>query len=262
MMIEIFNFLGTIGITWLTGIGDFFLFLLSIFRTMLSSKLKMRQLIFQMYQIGVGSLVIVILTGFSIGLALALQTYIGLSRFGAHDFIGVIVALGMTRELGPVLTGLMVTGRSGSGIAAEIGTMQITEQVDALRTLRINPLQYLVIPRILASVLVMPFLSVFSMVCGIIGGYVYCVFVLNFTPENYLSSIRRFVEFSDIFGGLIKSSIFGLILSWVGTYYGYKTYGGARGVGLSTTRSVVVASIMILVANYLLSSFLFKAGIG
>lgn len=262
MVLEISNFLGSIFIKWLNALGDFFIFLMHTCKALFTTRLKFRLLIGQMQQIGIGSLAIVILTGASIGLALALQTYIGLSRFGAHDFIGVIVALGMTRELGPVMTGIMVTGRSGSGMAAEIGTMQITEQIDALRTLCINPYQYLVIPRILASSIVLPLLSVFSMVFGIIGGYIYCVFVLNFTPENYLSSIKKYVEFADISGGLIKSSVFGLILSWVGTYNGYNTSGGARGVGIATTRSVVIASIMILVANYLLSSLLFKVGVG
>lgn len=262
MILKITDFLGIQLIAWFNAIGDFFMFFVHIARTLFTTKLKVQQLIAQMLQIGVGSFIIVVLTGTSIGLALALQTYIGLSRFGAHDFIGVVVALGMTRELGPVMTGLMVTGRSGSGIAAEIGTMQITEQIDALRTLCINPYQYLVIPRVLASTIVLPFLAVFSMICGILGGYIYCVFVLNFTPENYLSSIRKYVELSDIRGGLIKSSVFGFILSWVGTYNGYNTSGGARGVGISTTRSVVIASIMILIANYLLSSFLFKTGVG
>jgi phospholipid/cholesterol/gamma-HCH transport system permease protein len=162
----------------------------------------------------------------------------------------------MIRELGPVLTGLMVTGRAGSAITAELGTMRITEQIDALKTLRINTFQYLVVPRILAGLIILPFLALFCMICGIIGGYVVCVYILELSPEDYTSAIRTYVEMSDIRGGLIKSAVFGLILSWVGSYKGYTTMGGARGVGESTTKSVVIASIMILISNYFLTKFL------
>ena len=158
--------------------------------------------------------------------------------------------------MGPVLTGLMVTGRAGSAITAEIGTMQITEQIDALRTLRISVFQYLVVPRIFAGTFILPFLTIFAMIFGIVGGYVVCVYVLELSPEDYRNSIRTYVELSDIRGGLIKSSVFGLILSWVGTYKGYYTRGGAQGVGIATTQSVVTSSIMILTANYFLTKLL------
>jgi len=167
----------------------------------------------------------------------------------------------MTRELGPVLTGLMVTGRCGSAMAAELGTMEITEQIDALKTLSINPFQYLIVPRILASTLILPFLAIFSMALGTFGGYLLCVYSLDINPESYMSGIKEFVEFSDITGGLIKSSFFGFILSSISTYNGYYTTGGARGVGITTTRSVVIGSITILIANYFLSSILFQTGI-
>ncbi len=186
----------------------------------------------------------------------ALQSYIGFQRVGGEQFIGAVVALGMIRELGPVLTGLMVTGRAGSAIAAEIGTMRITEQIDALTTLRINVFQYLVVPRMIAGTLILPCLSVFSMIFGIIGGYIVCVHVLELSPEDYTSSIRNYVELADIRGGIIKSAVFGLILSWVGCYKGYYTNGGARGVGISTTQAVVLASIMILMSNYFLTKLL------
>lgn len=260
MVIDLLNYLGNSAFIIADIFGSFVIFLFRSIITLFTTKLKLRQLLLQIEQIGVGSFSIIFLTGASTGLALALQTYIGLNRFGAHEFIGVVVALGMTRELGPVMTGLMVAGRSGSGMAAEVGTMQITEQIDALRTLSINPYQYLIVPRIIASTFVLPFLAVFSMLCGIIGGYLYTVYVLEISADMYISSIRKYVELSDIMGGLFKSSMFGLILSWVGTYNGYRTTGGARGVGIATTRTVVVSSIMILIANYLLSSFLFKTG--
>jgi phospholipid/cholesterol/gamma-HCH transport system permease protein len=237
-------------------VGNFTLFFVQFLKTLTTTPLKIHKVFVQMQRIGVESLSIAVLTGSFTGMVLALQTYIGFQRVGGEQFIGSIVALGMIRELGPVLTGLMVTGRAGSSITAEIGTMRITEQIDALRTLRINTFQYLVVPRILASTIIMPFLAIFAMICGIIGGYVVCVNVLGLSPEDYLTNIRRYVELSDIRGGLVKASFFGLILSWVGTYKGYYTSGGARGVGLSTTQSVVLSSMMILVSNYFLTKLL------
>lgn len=242
-------------------LGDFILFLVKAIRILFTTRLKVHHLFEQLFRVGVESSSIIFLTGFSTGLALALQTYIGFHRFGIEEFIGTVVALGMTRELGPVLTGLMVTGRCGSAMAAELGTMEITEQIDALKTLSINPFQYLIVPRILASAIILPFLAIFSMVLGTFGGYLLCTYSLDINPDAYMSGIKEFVELKDITGGLIKSSFFGLILAWVSTYNGYYTSGGARGVGISTTRSVVIGSIMILVANYFLSSILFQTGI-
>lgn len=258
---SLLNAIGTNGLKLCEYAGNFVLFLIKTIKTLFSSRLKIHLTLAQMAQIGVGSFLIIFLTGLSTGLALALQTYIGFSRFGIEEFIGTVVALGMTRELGPVLTGIMVTGRAGSAMTAELGTMQITEQIDALKTLRINPFQYLIIPRILAGVIILPFLTIFSMISGVIGGYFFYTAVLGLSPDAYTSGIRQFVELSDITGGLIKSSFFGLILAWVGSYNGYTTSGGAKGVGISTTQSVVIGSIMILIANYFLSFFLFDTGI-
>ena len=239
-------------------IGRFILFFLQTAGTLFTTKLRVRKLFAQMKHIGVDSFVIIFLTGAFSGAVLALQSYIGFKRFGAEEFIGPVVALSLVRELGPVLTGLMVTGRAGSAITAELGTMQITEQVDALKTLCINVKQYLIVPRILGSTLILPFLTSFSMIFGIIGGYIISVYVLGLNGEQYISGIRTFVEFSDITGGLIKSSVFGLILAWVGCYKGYNTQGGAKGVGLATTGSVVASSILILISNYFLAALLFE----
>lgn len=206
--------------------------------------------------IGVESFTIVMLTGIFTGMVVALQSYIGFQRVGGEQFIGAVVALGMVRELGPVLTGLMVTGRAGSAIAAEIGTMRITEQIDALRTLQIDPFSYLIVPRIVASTLMLPCLAAFSMIFGILGGYFLCTHILELSPEEYYSSIRAYVELKDITSGLIKSAVFGLLLSWVGTYKGYYTSGGARGVGAATTQSVVLSSSLILMSNYFLTKLL------
>lgn len=261
MILHVIDSVGVCTLRLCNRIGACILFLFTAFFIACTTRLKKKQLLAQMHIIGVGSLLIVCLTGSFTGLALALQSYIGFSRLGAEDFIGLVVTLGMTRELGPVLTALVVTGRCGSGIAAEIGTMKVSEEIDALRTLRINPMQYLVVPRIVACVLMMPFIAVFSMICGIVGAYLFSVYALGLNSETYIQMIQTRVELSDILGGLIKSAFFGLILSWIGTYQGYITTGGAQGVGRATTNSVVIGSILILIANYFLSSILFQTGL-
>lgn len=211
-----------------------------------------------MQSIGVDSLAIVVLTGASSGAVLALQSYFGFKRFGGEEFIGPVVALSLTRELGPVLTGLMVTGRAGSSIAAELGTMKITEQIDALKTLNIDVNQFLMVPRLFAGVVILPFLGLFCMIFGISGGYLIAVHSLNLNGEQYINGIKTYLELADITGGLIKCSIFGLIFTWVSCYKGYQTSGGAKGVGISTTQSVVISSILILIADYFLTALLFK----
>lgn len=258
MVLQVTEFVGKKVLDLCDVFGLFSLFLWHVLVALITTRLRLKKLFEQMRFIGVDSINIILLTGAFSGAVLALQSYIGFKRFGAEEFIGPVVALSLTRELGPVLTGLMVTGRAGSAIAAEIGTMQITEQIDALKTLNINVNQYLMVPRIIGAVIILPFLTVFSMMCGIIGGYVISVYVLNLNGEQYISGIKSFLEFSDITGGLVKSSVFGLILSWVGCYKGYYTSGGAKGVGIATTQSVVTASILILISNYFLATMLFK----
>ncbi len=256
MVLQFIDFLGSSLINTCDILGRFTLFLIKAIRVLFTTKLKVKKTFDHMNRIGVESFSIIVLTGSFTGMVFALQSYIGFQRVGGEQFIGTVVALAMIRELGPVLTGLMVAGRAGSAITAEIGTMQITEQIDALKTLRINVFQYLVVPRILAGTIIMPFLTLFSMICGIIGGYFICVYVLELSSEDYINSIKNFVEIADIRGGLIKASVFGLILTWVGTYKGCLTYGGARGVGISTTQSVVASSILILITNYFLTKIL------
>jgi phospholipid/cholesterol/gamma-HCH transport system permease protein len=258
VFIPIIDSLGEVTIDIFNSFGAFALFFIKATRTLFTTRLKAIKTLVQMQEIGVNSISIIVLTGTFTGMVLAFQSYIGFHRFGGEEFIGPVVALGLVRELGPVLAGLMVTGRAGSAIAAEIGTMQITEQVDALRTLGIDPFQYLVIPRIIASIIILPFLALFCSFLGVIGGFLVAVYALGLNPEQYQSGIREFLVLSDITGGLIKASCFGLILSVVGCYKGYTTMGGARGVGLSTTQAVVLGSIMILIANYFLTAALFE----
>lgn len=207
----------------------------------------------QIEHIGIDSINIVVLTGTFSGMVFALQSYIGFSRIGGEQFIGSVVALGMARELGPVLTGLMVTGRVCSSIAAQLGTMRISEQIDALTTLRINPFAYLIVPRICAGTLILPCLTLFSTLCGIIGGYVVVGYVLGLNTDQYITNILQYGKFNDVLGGIIKAAFFGLILTWIGCYKGYYTFGGAKGVGRATTQAVVLSSTLILIVNYFLT---------
>ena len=252
---------GHLAVVLCTQLGSIAFFLGKWWQTLLTAKFHSKQLFLQMKRIGVDSTTIIFLSSLSSGFALALQTYAGLSRIGGEEMIGAIVAWGMTRELGPVLTAIMVTGRSGSSIAAELGTMKITEQIDALRTLRIDPFQYLVVPRVVAGALILPFLTVFAMLLGITGGYLFTLNNMNISPQLYLANIQNYLTFGDIASGLIKSCFFGFTLAFVGCYEGLHTTGGARGVGKATTNSVVIGSIIILIANYFLSSLLFRVGL-
>jgi phospholipid/cholesterol/gamma-HCH transport system permease protein len=252
--------LGELAFTFCSRVGAFVLFLAQSIRVLFRTPLKVSYVLAQIKHIGVESLPIIVLTGAFIGLALALQSYVALSKLGAHNFIGAIVSLGMIREVGPIITALMVTARAGSAITAELGIMNITEQIDALKTLGIDPYHYLVIPRLLGGIIAVPCLTLFSMFCGIAGGYLFYTHMLELNPENYLAGIRQFVGLNDMGVGIIKSCFFGLIISWVGTYYGCTTFGGARAVGNATTQSVVVSSILILMANYFLSFFIYQLG--
>lgn len=253
----VFSYVGSFIIHLCATMGALALFLIAVIKTLFTTRLKLRKTLVQTEEIGVDSWIIAILTGTFAGAVLALQSYIGFKRYGGQEFVGPVVALSMARELGPVITGLMVTGRAGSAIAAEIGTMKITEQIDALQTLAINPLQYLVIPRMLAGIIVLPFLTVFSMMFGILGGYFIAVHALGLNGEQFIHGIKKYLEFSDITSGLIKAAWFGFILTWVGCFKGYNAMGGARGVGVATTQSVVMGSILLILANYFLTAILF-----
>lgn len=261
MLLKVANWLGQECLLILQSIGDFCLFGFRVIKVFTKKKLHRPSLINQMKLIGIDSYGIVFLTGSFAGLALALQSYIGFIRVHAEQFTGLVATIGMARELGPVLTGLMITGRIGSAIAAEIGSMKITEQIDALNTMCVDPLYYLVVPRILAAFVIMPFITIFSMFFGMISSYFLCIYGLGVNAESYMSIIQENMELKDIMGGLIKAAFFGLLFSWVGCYKGYMTTGGARGVGKSTTQAVVLGSVMILIGNYLLTSFLYSTGI-
>ena len=211
----------------------------------------------QMMRIGYFSLPVVGLTAFFTGGVLALQIYNGASRYGAESFVPVVVLVGITRELGPVIAGLMVAGRVAAAIAAEIGTMRVTEQIDALTTLSTNPIKYLVVPRLVAAVISMPILVAIADMIGVFGGYVASTQSLGFNGSVYLNNTANGLTYDDVSSGLIKAAVFGFIIALLGCYNGFNSKGGAQGVGAATTNAVVTASILILAANYLLTNLLF-----
>lgn len=211
----------------------------------------------QMYKIGVLSLPIVILTGAATGMILAVQTYYQLHKLTIESVVGIIVGLSMTNELGPVLTGLMVAGRVGASMTAELGTMKVTEQIDALYTLATSPVKYLIVPRFVASILLIPLLTTFSIFIGILGGYVVGVEMLGINSTFFMKNLREFTEVTDLANGIIKSVFFALIIVLVGCYKGFTTEGGAEGVGKATTESVVISCITILIVDFFLSIVLF-----
>jgi phospholipid/cholesterol/gamma-HCH transport system permease protein len=216
-----------------------------------------RQIFLQIFAIGYNSLLVVGLTAFFTGGALALQIYLGSSRLNAEQAVAFIVALGITRELGPVLGGLMVAGRVGASIAAELGTMRVTEQIDALVTLATNPFKYLVGPRIVAAVISMPILVAIGDTIGIMGGYIVGTRSLGFNSYAYIKNTVTNLQFDDVSSGLIKAAVFGFIIAIMGCYHGFNSKGGAQGVGRATTNAVVSSAILILAANFALTSFLF-----
>ena len=211
----------------------------------------------QMVEIGYYSLPVVGLTGIFAGMVLALQSYTGFARFSAEGAVANVVVLAITRELGPVLAGLMVAGRIGAAMAAEIGTMRVTEQIDALTTLNTNPMKYLVAPRLIAGVAMMPFLVLIADIIGVFGGFLVGTYKLGFNPANYIQNTIDFVETRDVVSGLIKAAVFGFLVTLMGCYHGYHSKGGAQGVGTATTNAVVSASILILSFDYVLTEIFF-----
>lgn len=212
----------------------------------------------QMVSIGYYSLPVVGLTAIFTGMVLALQSYSGFSRFSAEGAVATVVVLSMTRELGPVLAGLMVAGRIGASMAAEIGTMKVTEQIDALSTLSTNPFKFLVAPRLIAGTTMMPLLVLVADIIGVFGGYLIGVHKLDFTPGTYLTSTFEFLEARDVLSGLAKAAAFGFVITLMGCYHGYNSRGGAQGVGKATINAVVSALILILVFNYLITELFFS----
>jgi phospholipid/cholesterol/gamma-HCH transport system permease protein len=216
-----------------------------------------RQFLRAMVEIGYLSLPVVALTAVFTGMVLALQSSTGLSRFSAGSAVASLVVLSVTRELGPVLAGLMVAGRVGAAMAAEIGTMRVTDQIDALSTLSTNPMKYLVAPRLLAGLIALPLLVVVADILGVLGGFIVATLKLGFNAEIYLQNTLDFLETQDVMSGLAKAGAFGLLIALMGCYQGYHSRGGAQGVGAATTNAVVAASVLILAFDYVLTELFF-----
>jgi len=217
-----------------------------------------RLILQQLARIGYFSLPVVGLTALFTGAVLALQIYIGGSRFNAEGIVASIVVLAVTRELGPVIAGLMVAGRVSAAIAAELGTMRVTEQIDALSTLSTNPFKYLIAPRLIAATIAMPLLVLVADIIGVMGGWLVATERLGFNPSVYLRNTMSFLETEDVVSGLAKAAVFGFLIALMGCYHGFHSKGGAQGVGQATTNAVVSASILILAANYILTELFFS----
>ena len=256
------NFLALIGrvvLAFLGHVGRLTIFAATALSHCVRPPIYVRLVGQQMIDIGYYSLPVVGLTAIFSGMVLALQSYTGFARFsaGSANAVANVVVVSLTRELGPVLAGLMVAGRIGASMAAEIGTMRVTEQIDALTTLSTNPFKYLVVPRLLAGIVMLPLLVLVADVIGVFGGFVVSVYKLGFNPAAYINNTYDFMTALDVTSGLVKASVFGFIIALMGCYSGYYSKGGAQGVGKATTNAVVSSSIMILTFNYILTELFF-----
>jgi phospholipid/cholesterol/gamma-HCH transport system permease protein len=250
--------IGRLFLSFLGAIGDLTLFAGRAIVQGVSGPYYPRAILRQMIDIGYYSLPVVGLTAIFTGMVLALQSHTGFSRFEAQSAVATIVVLSMTRELGPVLAGLMVAGRVGASMAAEIGTMRVTEQIDALTTLSTDPFKYLVWPRLIAGLLMLPLLVIVADVIGVFGGYIVGTYKLGFGPYDYINNTFKYLETQDVVSGLVKAAVFGFLVALMGCYQGYHSEGGAQGVGTATTKAVVSASILILTANYVVTELFFS----
>jgi phospholipid/cholesterol/gamma-HCH transport system permease protein len=241
-------------------VGEFGIMTAQVFRDIFKREVKAKDLFKQVVLIGNNSLLIVFLTAIFTGMVMALQTAYGLQRFGAKLYVGNIVALAQVRELGPVLTAIMLCGRVGAGIAAELASMVVTEQVDAIKALGANPIRKLVSPRVLAAIIVVPLITVLADIIGIAGGALVATLELNITWHSYLRSVITFVTIKDVVDGLVKAGVFGFMLVAIACYKGLHARGGTEGVGMATTEAVVTSSILILISDFFLTKLLLLIG--
>ena len=256
-MIAFLASIGAVFLAFLAATGRLVRFALQGIAAAFSPPYYPRLMLRQLVEIGYFSLPVVGLTAIFTGMVLALQSYTGFSRFNAESAVATVVVLSVTRELGPVIAGLMVAGRVGAAMAAEIGTMRVTDQIDALTTLSTDPFRYLVLPRLAAGLVTLPLLVVVADIIGVFGGYVVGTYKLGFSPASYLTQTETYLETMDVVSGLVKAAVFGFIVSLMGCYHGYHSRGGAQGVGQATTYAVVSASVLILVFNYVITAAFF-----
>ncbi|MBI5638941.1 MAG: ABC transporter permease [Nitrospirae bacterium] len=255
-MINLIRSLGAYFLSTLRGMGHMFIFLMNSVYLIFMPPFKFNLLLRQIRFIGNKSLVVILLTGACTGMVLALQLFYILRKFGSEALLGPGIALSLLRELGPVLSALMVTGRAGSALTAEIGMMKISEQIDALTAMALNPIRYLIVPNIVGAVIAFPLLTAIFDVIGIFGGYMVGVKLLGISAGTYFSLMESYVDMQDIMVGIYKSFSFGIIVSWICCYKGFYTGYGAQGVSKSTTEAVVMSSILILIWDYSLGSLL------
>jgi len=247
--------LGFAAVRFVTDLGRLARFAAQIGRAALAPPLRVRLFVDELFKLGVLSLVIICVCGLAVGMVLSLQGYNTLVRFGAEQSLGAVVGLSLIRELGPVLTALLATGRAGSATTAEIGTMVATEQLDALRMMSVDPIDLVATPRALAMTAVMPLLSALFIVCGLFGGYLVGVGLMGVDAGSYMSSLRSAVDFhDDVLGSLLKALIFGVLVGLIATYRGHTTAPTSAGVGAATTSTVVVASVSILIFDYFITA--------
>jgi len=259
-MVNPFFAVGTIAIASLNKIDDFgkfIIFQFNIFRLFFIN-LRFQETLKQIYVIGVGTIGVIFLTAFFTGMVEAIQLYSGFHQFGIEAFMGYTIFISITKELGPVFGSLMLISRAISAMAAELGTMRVTEQIDAIETLAIDSKELLIVPRIIATTISLPILVIIFDFVGNMSSFVISTEVLGINPTIYQNIIMQHLEYTDIYSGIIKAAVFGFLVSSIGTYIGYFTSGGAKGVGISTTKAVVYSAVTVFAANYFLSSiFLF-----
>ncbi len=252
------NKLGRVVINFFQATGRLGIFCGEVVYHCLTPPFYGRALLRQMIEIGFYSLPVVALTTLFSGMVIALQTYTGFAQFSAEGAVAMVVLIAVTRELAPVMAGLMVAGRIGASMAAEIGTMRVTEQIDALSTLSTNPFKYLIVPRVLAGLLLVPVLVLIGDIIGICGGYMIGIYKLEFNATTYLVNTWTYLKPMDVISGLTKAAVFGFIITLLGCYNGFQSQGGAQGVGRATTNAVVSSSILILIFNYILTEIFFN----
>lgn len=257
-LVELCQGIGSSILNLFGSIGNLTVFAIQSISHIFLPRFFPRLILQQCIDIGYYSLPVVGMTTLFTGMVLALQSYTGFTRFNAEGAIAGVVVLSITRELAPVLAGLMVAGRVGASIAAEIGTMRVTEQIDALTTLSVNPFKYLVAPRIIAGTIMLPLLVLIGDIIGVFGGYLVSIYNLGFNPGRYLTQTWDILETMDVMSGLYKAGAFGFIVALMGCYHGYNSKRGAQGVGAATTYAVVSSSILILIFNYILTQVFFS----
>jgi len=256
-LISLLELFGKRSITIIEEVGGIFTLSIKMFYIIFLPPFRIKNILKQMEFIGVQSLFIVILTGLFTGMVFALQSSHAFKLFNAEYLIGPTVVLALTRELSPVLTALMVTGRAGSAMAAELGTMQVTEQIDALHTMAVDPVHYLIVPRVIASICTMPLLTIIFNFVGTTGSYFISVYVVDVNPNVFIDEVLTLVDNDDVLMGLKKAAVFGFLIAIISCYEGFFARGGAKGVGDAATHAVVISSVIIFISDYILTALMF-----